>query len=87
MAHWSDPLLRLLAEQPAETTSVTLTYAELAALAGGPLPPSGVIRGYWWNRRSGQMGHRVAVIGWRVGRVRGRPPTITFVRQPPAGSA
>ena len=41
MPHWWGPLLAFLAEQPAETTSVTLTVTEVAALGGEAMPAAG----------------------------------------------
>ncbi len=81
-AQWFDPLLAFLAEQPPETTSVVLTFAQVAALVGGELPVNARTRHYWWGHTSGTRGPRLAAIGWRVTHVRGRPPTITFVRLP-----
>ena len=85
MAHWYDALLALLAAQPPEVVSVTLTLAEVEALAGGRMPAGGLTRAYWRQRRPGGMGHRLMTLGWRVGRFgRGQTVTITFVRYAPA---
>ena len=86
-ARWYEPLLAFLAEQPPETTSVTLAFAQVEALVGGELPVIARTRYYWWGQISGTMGPRLAVIGWRVAHVRGRPATITFVRLPSDTSA
>ena len=80
MPHWSEPLVVLLAEQPADTTSVTLTIAELMMLAGGRLPAMAETRSYWWTPKSGSMVNRLAAIGWRAAHVRGRPLALTFER-------
>ena len=85
--HWSAPLLAFLAEQPPETASVTLTFAEVEVLVGGELPVIARTRYYWWGQTSGTMGPRLAAIGWRVAHARGRPPAFTFVRLPPDTSA
>ncbi len=82
MPRWYDALLTLLAEQPPEVATVTLTLVEIEALAAGPLPPSARTRGYWWDGGAKAMSHRLAAIGWRVAHVRGRPLTLTFVRRP-----
>ena len=87
MAHWYDPLLTFLTEQPAETMSVALTFAEVAVLVGGAVPSTALARAYWWDHATRSLGKRLAVLGWRVTHVRGRPPTITFERQLPDASA
>ncbi len=87
MPHWYAALLAYLAAQPAETVSVTRTLVELEALASGPRPPTAVIRGYWRGRAYGVMGYRLRAIGWRVRQMRGRPPTLPFVRRPPDAPA
>ncbi len=81
MPRWYEPLLTFLIAQPAETASVTLTFAEMEALVGRPLPASAVSRSYWRHRRPGGMGHRLAALGWRVGPFgRGQIAAITYVR-------
>ncbi len=85
-AQWFDPLLAFLAEQPPETTSVTLTVPAIAAIVGGDVPRAGLIRGYWRGRGKQSIGPRLAAIGWQVAHVRGRPATITFERLPPETS-
>ncbi len=81
MPHWSDPLLALLAHQPAETTSVALTLDELAVLAGGSLPRSVYSRSYWRTQTPRGMGARLRAIGWWMTRlyVEGYGTTITFM--------
>ena len=79
MPAWYEPLLALLAVQPADTTTLTLTLAEIQALACGPLPASFATRTYW--QRGGRGIHqRLAAAGWRVWRVGDRASLITFVR-------
>ncbi len=85
--HWYEPVLRLLAEQPPETVSVTLTVADLEVLAAGPLPTTAYIRSYWWRNEPGYAPHHFAAIGWRVAHMRGRPLAITFGRLPPDTTA
>ena len=82
MLHWYEPLLAFLAEQPPETTCVTLTLNELEVLAGQSLPVSSAIRTYWWRWKQGAMRPHLVAIGWQVVQARGRPLVITFGRQP-----
>ena len=72
-------LAAYLAAQRAETTTVTLTFAELERLIGGLLPPSAWSPGWWAKRRRDAL-WRTA--GWRPGaprRVDGRL-AVTFER-------
>ena len=85
MPHWCDPLVTFLAEQPPETASVTLTYAELEAVAGGSLPTVALVRNHWRNRTPGHVAYRLVAVSWRIRHIHGRPPTFTFVREPPEG--
>ncbi len=82
MPHWSDPLLTLLAEQPPETTTLTLTLDEVAALVGASLPRSVASRSYWRLRAPKAMGARLRAAGWWVAQFEPRGPTatITFIR-------
>lgn len=82
---WFDPLLAFLHDQLLETDAVTLTLAELEALAGQPLPISTLLRSYWWDRQAGSLHRRVAVVGWQVVQARRRDQslTITFARTSP----
>ena len=77
MAAWFDPLLTLLADQPVDTPTVTLTLGDLAALATGPLPANAATRTYWW-RSSSAPGRRLAAQGWRMVRVNRSARTLTF---------
>jgi len=79
---WFDPLLTVLRDQPGETEVVTLTLVEIAVLAEQPLPRSVLTRTYWWNRRGGSVGSRLAAIGWRVTHAQRHDEevTLTFVR-------
>ncbi len=79
MAAWFDPLLALLADQPIDTPTVTLTLSDLAGLACGPLPTSAATRTSWW-RRSSAPGRRLAAQGWRMVRVNRSARTLTFAR-------
>ncbi len=82
MPQWYDALVALLAAQSPDTTTVTLTVDELAALASGPLPASVSSRSYWHARGPNAMGQRLRAAGWWVTQVqpRGAATTITFIR-------
>ncbi len=43
---WYESVLDFLAEQPSETTSITLTFAEVEVLVGGELPVIARTRNY-----------------------------------------
>ena len=85
MPQWYEPLFALLAEQPPGSTTLTLTFDELEALAAGPLPPSAFLRSYWRNRSPKSMGARLRAAGWWVTQLQpgDSAPTITFARLPP----
>ncbi len=87
MPHWYEPILTFLAAQPAATGSVTLPFAEVAALAGELPSARARTRAFWWDRRPHSIGAGLAVCGWRVAHGLGRPPAITFERLPPETSA
>ena len=78
----SDRAARLaayLAAQRAETAAVTLSFAELERLLGGPLPASAWGPNWWMKRRRDP---RWRLAGWRPGsprRVEGRL-AVTFER-------
>ncbi len=81
---WYEPLLAFLAEQPPETVRVTLTFAELEALADGSLPSGAAGRSYWRQTNPRGMGTRLKVVGWRLQRWQREPvPLLTFERVPP----
>ncbi len=83
MARWDATLFALLAAQPVETTSVTITLEELAAFAGGPIADAAYGRSYWSGHGPGTLGRRIRLAGWRVAEMHeGIHATITFVRQP-----
>ena len=88
MAHPTkyEPLRRHLAGLPAAVREVTLTFAELEAILGTPLPATAWGRKFWVNT-SAAMGATMQarawrVAGWRVAghALRATPPTVTFVR-------
>jgi hypothetical protein len=76
------PLQQYLATAPGP--SLTLTFAELEACLGAPLPPGAGLRQWWWGRRE----HRAAwrAVGWRVQGVDVHQRLVTFVRVTPDSS-
>ena len=78
------PLADYLAAQTGN--EVTLTFAEIEALVGAPLPQTAMKTAFWVNRRSawGMPGQARAwaAAGWRVGTVllSLASPTVTFIR-------
>ncbi len=83
--HWSDPLLTVLRGQPVDTTTVTLTLAEIEAIIGAPLPESVHTSGWWANLRGQQRPQMKAwwSAGWRVAgtMLRTASPLVTFERR------
>ena len=74
------PLAAYLADQPGPTAM--LTFAQIEALLGFPLPPTAYTQHSWW---SGAVGGHAQVrawqaAGWRVEQVRVRARTVTFAR-------
>ena len=63
------PLTQYLAAQPGAT--VTLTFADIEALLGAPLPASARRRTDWWGNHIRSQSHTRAwtAVGWRVQRV------------------
>ena len=83
-AQWFDPLLTLLATQPAETTRVTIAFAEIAALTDVPIPDAAYAHSYWLQRERGPLRRRLHAAGWRiVGMQEGVNATLTLARLPP----
>ena len=76
------PLADFLAAQPAETASVSVPLAEVAALLGGPLPVAAGTQSWWANARDAPHAAAWLAAGWRVRRawLRRPPGTVTFVR-------
>ena len=77
-----DPLAAYLLALPA--AEVTLTFVEIEAIVGAPLPPS-AWQSFYWTRSTRSWGpqHRPWTrAGWRVVRVHLRydRPTVTFAR-------
>ena len=78
MAAWFDPLIALLAAQPPDTTTVTLTLGDLEALASRPLPAGAATHTYWQGQVS--VRRRLVAIGWRMARINRQSRTLTFAR-------
>jgi hypothetical protein len=83
------PLATLLANQPPETTTVTLTLPEIEAVLGRALPAGAWARGWWHGTRYGERPHPWAAVGWQaVAMAMGQvPPTVTFARVPSDSTA
>ena len=83
-----DPLTRYLADLTAD--EVTLTFAEIEAIVGVPLPPSARNPNFWSNAPSGIFRDRPWVrAGWRMARtqLRGEWLAVTFARFRPDSTA
>ena len=78
------PLVAYLAALPPETVTVTLTFPEIEAIIGAPLPPTARSRSWWSNTRS-MASRSWFVTGWQVARcdLRTMVPAVTFERLPP----
>ena len=81
MPAWFEPLLAVFADQPVETTTLTLTLAEIEALADGPTPAGLATRTYWQGRAS-SVRRRLIAIGWHMARFNRASGTLTFARVP-----
>ena len=79
-------LIDYLAGQPATTTTVVLTFAEIGELTRRPLPASAYLR-TWWHTRSTPLTRHVAAIGRQVERVDLRRRVVTFVRCAPGADS
>ncbi len=77
------PLLDLLAEATGD--EVTLTYKEIAALIGDPLPEQAILTSYWWIRNDGTPVALWRAMGWRAGPDRSNLRVI-FTRDAEEGS-
>ena len=81
------PLADYLAGLPAEVTTVTLTFPQIEAVLGAPLPRSALHAPFWanaWRPRAVLSQTRaVQGAGWRLGGMRWMPGggrAVTFVR-------
>ena len=75
-----DPLTRYLAALT--TDEVTLTFGEIEAILGAPLPRSARLREWWANSAGSTWARAWLSAGWRVERRQlwGDSPAVTFVR-------
>jgi len=71
-----EPLRRYLLTVPSGT--VTLSFAEVAALVGSGLPASAELRGWWYQAGPHRRAWEAA--GWRLVRVDRSQQRVTFVR-------
>ncbi len=77
---WYTPLITLLSAQPPETTELTVSLAELEALAGEPVPLGAYARVFWVGRGGRKVTAALAQVGWRVVRFDRYTRSVTFVR-------
>ena len=75
-----DPLTRYLANLAPD--EVTLTFAEIEAIVGAPLPASARRASFWTTTPRPLVARPWVRAGWRVVRtdLRGEMPAVTFVR-------
>jgi len=45
---------------------VVLTYKEIAAMIGGPLPETAILQAVWWTTRSRVPIEALTALGWRA---------------------
>ncbi len=78
MASVYQPLGAYLARQPGSTH--TLTFREVEAILGQPLPSSAYARRDWWTNDPGhsQADYGWLAAGWRVDTVDRRRQAVTF---------
>ena len=72
------PLAQYLTAQPSD--AVTLSFAEIEALLGAPLPRLAYQTGQWWWHPRGPQTRAWRGAGWRVQRVNLWWRTVTFRR-------
>src|SRR5215211_2272314 len=77
------PLVDFLSRQPPETTTVTLTLAEVEGLLGVPLPEGAWTRLWWLAGGPPGVVRPWVAVGWRVTRtsLQTTPTTVTFARR------
>ena len=75
-----DPLARYLADLTAD--EVTLTFPEIEAIIGAPLPASASLSSFWPRTSRSLVARPWVRAGWRVVRtdLRSGPPAVTFAR-------
>jgi hypothetical protein len=83
------PLATFLANQPLETTTVTLSLTEIEQVLGRPLPAGAWTRGWWQSTKDKGRPRPWLVAGWRVAEASMRqvPPLVTFARLPTDSTA
>ena len=76
------PLADHLAAQPATVDAVMLSFSEIEALLGAPLPASAGASGWWTSRLGRTQARAWHGAGWRVTSVRRGQKSwaVTFVR-------
>ena len=76
------PLGDYLAALPVDTAEVTLTFREVEAILGEPLPAAAGKASWWSNAPTAGNGRAWRLAGWRAVQLhlRQTPPTVTFVR-------
>ena len=77
-----DPLAAYLAALPAD--EVTLTFAEIEAIVGAPLPATARLSSFWSTTPRLLVARPWLRAGWRVARahLRSESPAVTFRRVP-----
>jgi hypothetical protein len=73
------PLQRYL--EAMADAEVTLSFAELEVIIGGPLPQTALLRSWWANRRTQPQGRAWLTAGWQTSTVQTRQRRVTFVRR------
>jgi hypothetical protein len=74
-----EPLQQYLEQAPGK--QVVLTFADVEALLGTPLPPGAWHTRSWWaNVWASSQGYAWVAAGWRVVAVSCEGQTVTFVR-------
>ena len=81
MASIYQPLGTYLARQPGPTHA--LTFREIEAILGRPLPPNAHTRRDWWTNvpAHSQADHGWLAAGWEVDTVDRRRQTVTFRKE------
>ena len=85
-----EPLRAFLESQPPDVAELTLTYGELAALVGSPLPPTAWTRAFWSNTfgptHIQPQARAWRHAGWHVAAAAFRhdPAAVTFARCAPS---
>jgi hypothetical protein len=72
------PLQRFLEVATADT--VTLTFAQVEAIIGTPLPAGAQAYTWWSNRQRSRQARAWLAAGWQTRDVESRQQRVTFVR-------